>query len=83
MLSEKDLSRMKVKDLWLERPVTIDRESDVTDIIRTFKESRIPILSIVDAQGKFSGTVREREVIMSLGGIGQAQQSENSDLSPH
>ncbi len=81
MLTEKDLSRMKVKDLWLERPVTIGRESDVIDIIRTFKESRIPILSIVDSQGKFSGTVREREVIMSLGGIGQAQQTENSDIS--
>ena len=80
MLTEKDLSRMKVKDLWLERPVTIGRESDVIDIIRTFKESRIPILSIVDSQGKFSGTVREREVIMSLGGIGQAQQPENSDI---
>ena len=83
MLTEKDLSRMKVKDLWLERPVTIGRESDVIDIIRTFKESRIPILSIVDSQGKFSGTVREREVIMSLGGIGQAQQTENSDISSH
>ena len=83
MLTEKDLSRMKVKDLWLERPVTIGRESDVIDIIRTFKESRIPILSIVDSQGKFSGTVREREVIMSLGGKGQAQQTENSDISPH
>ena len=81
MLSEKEMSRMKVKNLWLERPVTISKESAVTDIIRTFKESRIPILSIVDAQGKFAGTVREREVIMSLGGLEQAQQPENSDLS--
>ncbi len=81
MLSEKEMSRMKVKNLWLERPVTIGKETAVTDIIRTFKESRIPILSIVDAQGKFAGTVREREVIMSLGGLEQAQQPENSDLS--
>ncbi len=83
MLSENEMSRMKMKDIWLERPVTIGRESDVTDIIKTFKESRIPILSIVDAQGKFSGTVREREVIMSLGGFGQTQPSDNSDLSLH
>ena len=82
MLSEKDLGRMKVKNLWLERPITIGRDSDVTDIIRTFKESRIPILSIVDLQGKFVGTVREREVIMSLGGSVQEQRSNNSDTSP-
>lgn len=81
MLSEKDLGRMKVKDLWLERPITIGRDSDVTDIIRTFKESRIPILSIVDLQGKFVGTVREREVIMSLGGFAQEQRPDNSDTS--
>ncbi|OWP55941.1 MAG: amino acid permease [Thermoplasmatales archaeon B_DKE] len=73
MLSENELKKMKVRDLWLERPVTISKESDVTDIIRTFKESRIPILSIVDLQGKFAGTVREREVIMALGGLGQIQ----------
>ena len=83
MLSEKDLGRMKVKDLWLERPITIGRDIDVTDIIRTFKESRIPILSIVDLQGKFVGTVREREVIMSLGGFAQEQRPDNSDTSPH
>ena len=83
MLSENEMSRMAVKDLWLERPVTIGRESDVTDIIRIFKETRIPILCIVDRQGKFSGTVREREVIMSLGGIDQTRQSVNSDLSSH
>ena len=81
MLSEKEMSRMKVKNLWLERPVTIGKETAVTDIIRTFKESRIPILSIVDSQGKFAGTVREREVIMSLGGLEQAQKPENPDLS--
>ena len=83
MLSEKDLGRMKVKDLWLERPITIGRDIDVTDIIRTFKESRAPILSIVDLQGKFVGTVREREVIMSLGGFAQEQRPDNSDTSPH
>ena len=83
MLSERDLSRMKVKDLWLERPVTIGIDSDVTDIIQTFKESRVPILSIVDLQGKFVGTVREREVIMSLGGFAQEQRPDNSDTSQH
>ncbi|MCL4358865.1 MAG: hypothetical protein M1463_01430, partial [Candidatus Thermoplasmatota archaeon] len=60
--------------------VTIGKNSDVMDIIRVFKESRIPILSIVDDQGKFSGTVREREVIMSLGGLGQKQDQGDPDL---
>ncbi len=80
MLTEREIDRMKVKDLWLERPVTIGKNSDVMDIIRVFKESRIPILSIVDDQGKFSGTVREREVIMSLGGLGQKQDQGDPDL---
>ena len=62
---------MKVRDLWLEKPVLIGKDSDVTDVIRSFKESRLPILSIVDEKGVFSGTVREREVVLALGGIGQ------------
>ena len=68
LLSENEIMRMKVGDLWLERPVTIGKDSDVTEIIRTFKESRMPILSIVDENGKLVGTVREREVLMALGG---------------
>ena len=67
MLSEFEISRMKVRDLWLELPVLIGINSIVTDIIRMFKESGMPILSIIDQHGKFAGTVREREVIMALG----------------
>ncbi len=81
MLSENELRKMKVRDLWLERPVTIRKESNVTDIIRVFKESRIPILSIVDDRGIFAGTVREREVIMALGGIGYSKDESNPEKS--
>ena len=73
LLSSSEITRMKVRDLWLEKPVLIGKDSDVTDVIRSFKESRIPILSIVDDKGVFSGTVREREVVLALGGIGQGE----------
>ncbi len=69
LLSENELSRMKVRNLMLETPVQIHWDSDVTEILRAFKINRIPILAIVDKQGKFTGTVREREVIMALGGV--------------
>ena len=74
LLSSSEITRMKVRDLWLEKPVLIGKDSDVTDVIRSFKESRIPILSIVDEKGVFSGTVREREVVLALGGIEQGSE---------
>ena len=78
MLSESEMYNMKVKDLWLERPVLIQRDDDIGDIIKAFKESGMPILSIVDSHGSFLGTVREREVIMSLGGHWRMQGQDES-----
>lgn len=77
LLTRNDMIRMRVKDLWLEKPVLIGKDSDLTDVIRSFKESRLPILSIVDEKGVFSGTVREREVVLSLGGFGQEKAVED------
>ena len=69
MLSESELEHIHVRDWWLDRSVTVKSNTGILDIIRTCKETRVPILSIVDSGGRFSGTVREREVIMALGGF--------------
>ncbi len=67
LLSEEEIARTRVRDIWLEQVVTIGRDSGISDMIKLFKEYRVPILCIVDEKGKFAGTVREREVLMALG----------------
>ncbi|MHB8361629.1 MAG: CBS domain-containing protein, partial [Thermoplasmataceae archaeon] len=57
---------MQVKNLWLERLVTIKSDTGIADIIKIFKETKVPILCIVDNYGKSIGTVREKEVLMAL-----------------
>ncbi|MCL4356859.1 MAG: amino acid permease [Candidatus Thermoplasmatota archaeon] len=69
MLSDSELERISVRNWWLDRPVLVRNDTGVLDIIKIFKETGIPILCIVDDDGKFSGTVREREVILALGGL--------------
>ena len=67
LLSEQEIAKTRVRDIWLEQVVTIDRNTGVTDMIKLFKEYRVPVLCIIDQSGKLAGTVREREVLMALG----------------
>ena len=67
LLSEQEIAKTRVRDIWLEQVVTIDRTTGVTDMIKLFKEYRVPVLCIIDQNGKLAGTVREREVLMALG----------------
>ena len=67
LLSEQEIAKTRVRDLWLEQVVTIDRNTGVSDMIKLFKEYRVPVLCIIDENGKLAGTVREREVLMALG----------------
>ncbi len=67
LLSEQEIAKTHVRDIWLEQVVTIDRNTGVSDMIKLFKEYRVPVLCIVDENGKLAGTVREREVLMALG----------------
>ena len=69
LLSEEDLERMHVRDIWIERIVTVNKNTGVSDIMKLFKETKIPILCIVEENGKIIGTVREREVLMALAGL--------------
>ncbi|MFG1415322.1 MAG: amino acid permease [Thermoplasmataceae archaeon] len=76
LLSEQEIAKTRVRDLWLEQVVTIDRNTGVSDMIKLFKEYRVPVLCIIDENGKLAGTVREREVLMALGS------SDSEKLSP-
>ena len=67
LLSEEEIARTRVRDIWLEQVVTINRDTGVSDMIKLFKEYRVPVLCIIDENGKLAGTVREREVLMALG----------------
>jgi amino acid transporter/predicted transcriptional regulator len=67
LLSEQEIAKTRVRDIWLEQVVTIDRNTGVSDMIKLFKEYRVPVLCIIDENGKLAGTVREREVLMALG----------------
>jgi Predicted transcriptional regulator, contains C-terminal CBS domains len=67
LLSEEEIARTRVRDIWLEQVVTINRDTGVSDMIKLFKEYRLPVLCIIDENGKLAGTVREREVLMALG----------------
>lgn len=67
LLSEQEIAKTRVRDIWLEQVVTIDRNTGVTDMIKLFKEYKVPVLCIIDGNGKLAGTVREREVLMALG----------------
>ena len=71
LLSEYEISRLKVRDGIMERVVNIRADESLSDILRLFRETGIPILCIVDDKGKFAGTVREREVILQLASIRQ------------
>ena len=60
---------MHVRDIRLERIVTVNKNTGVSDIMKLFKETNIPILCIVEDNGKIAGTVREREVLMALADV--------------
>ena len=71
LLSEYEISRMKVREGIMERVVNVKADQPLSDLLRLFRETGMPILCIVDENGKFAGTVREREIILQLASIRQ------------
>jgi amino acid transporter len=66
LLPKEAIDRGKVNQLHLEKVVNININDEVTDAVRILKENNVNILSIVDATGKCTGTITEREVLLKL-----------------
>jgi amino acid transporter len=67
LLPKDAIDRGKVNQMHLEKVVNININDEVTDAVRVLKENNVNILSIIDASGKCTGTITEREILLKLG----------------
>ena len=65
-LSTKEMAGMKVSDAPLAGAVTVNEKEPGLNLTTIFRETNIPIVSVVDDKGKLLGTILEREILRRL-----------------
>ncbi len=81
LLPKQSIDNGKVNQMHIEKVVTINKDADVTDAIRVFKENNVSILAIVDASSKAIGTITEREVLLKLGTVEKPNSGDTGDIT--
>lgn len=69
LLPQIAIEKGKINQIRIEKVVNIGENENITDAIRLMKENNVPLLAIIDASGKCTGTVSEREVLLQLGTV--------------
>ena len=67
LLPEGTVGIMKLRQVHLEKVISVDENRNVADALRILKENNVDILAIVDSKGKCIGSVSDREVLLGLG----------------
>jgi len=60
---------MKMRQVRLEKVISVDENKSVSDALRILKENNVDILAIVDSKGKCIGSLSDREVLLGLGTV--------------
>jgi predicted transcriptional regulator len=68
-LGEQDLNSNTVGDYALTQVAKVDANERALNLAEVFRHTGLPIIAIVDSQGKLMGTVREREIIRRLASV--------------
>lgn len=65
-LGTKEMSRLKVVEAPLAEPVTVVEEEPALRLAGIFKETNIPVIAVVNKDGRLVGTILEREILRRL-----------------
>lgn len=67
LLPSSKVGIMKIRQVHLEKAVSIGEKREVSDALRILKENNVDVLAIVDSKGKCIGSLSDREVLNGLG----------------
>ncbi len=65
-MSETELDTLKVNEAPLAQAVIVPEDEPALRLAALFRESGVPIIAVVDSEGKLSGTVLEREILRRI-----------------
>jgi Kef-type K+ transport system membrane component KefB len=65
-LSAREMSTMDVSEIPLADVVRVRESEPGLNLTTTFRETNVPIVAVVDANGKMLGTILEREILRKL-----------------
>lgn len=63
-----DLTERAVEEVMTENPVTVGRDTDLFDAVRTLRDHEIRRVPVVDDDGRLSGILSLDDVLVVLGG---------------
>ncbi|MDG6920455.1 MAG: cation:proton antiporter [Nitrososphaerota archaeon] len=65
-LSQRELATMNVSEVPLARVVRVREDEPGLNLTTTFRETNVPIVAVIDDDGKMLGTILEREILRRL-----------------
>jgi len=65
-MSENELDTLKVGEAQLAEAIVVSEDEPALRLATMFRESGIPIIAVVDSEGKLVGTVLEREILRRI-----------------
>ncbi len=65
-LSPRDMARLRVRDADLAMPLKVSGNVSALSLARLFRETNVPIVAVVDGDGKLAGTILEREILRRM-----------------
>lgn len=66
LLSEKNLSDVKAREIMTQDPITVSPDTPAMDIIRMLDERHLIRLPVVDEQGILRGVVARRDILLGF-----------------
>jgi predicted transcriptional regulator len=68
-LSDEELNTYTSNDYAITQVATVTENELVLNLAEVFRQTGLPIISIVDDNGKLVSTIREREIIRKLASV--------------
>lgn len=65
-LPRREMATLRVRDTDLAMPLKVGRNVSALSLAKLFQEENIPIVAVVDEQGKLVGTILEREILRRM-----------------
>jgi Kef-type K+ transport system membrane component KefB/CBS domain-containing protein len=65
-MSEQELDTLRVAEAPLADPVTVTEDEPALRLAAMFRETGVPIIAVVDREGKLTGTILEREILRRI-----------------
>ncbi len=65
-LQRREMAALRVRDTDLGMPLKVDGQVSALSLAKLFRETNLPVLAVVDAEGKLVGTILEREILRRM-----------------